>query len=136
MDYKVIIGLGTNTAIDSMIIQWPDLSYSRYLHPGLDKVYVLKEAEENKYNLPPAEIKVSKTIFTKRNSDFEKHTEDDYVDFYYERNAPEMLSREGPKATTGDVNGDGLEDVFIGGTHGHTGQLYMQQPDGKFVKKD
>ena len=59
-------------------------------------------------------------------SNFEKHTEDDYIDFYYERNIPEMLSREGPKAAVGDVNGDGLEDIYIGGTAGQPGQLYLQ----------
>ena len=48
----------------------------------------------------------------------EKHTEDDYIDFYYERNLPEMLSREGPKIAKGDVNGDGLEDFYMGGAKG------------------
>ena len=47
-----------------------------------------------------------------------------------------MLSREGPKAAVADVNGDGLEDVFIGGTAGHPGQLYLQKEDGQFIKKD
>ncbi len=47
-----------------------------------------------------------------------------------------MLSREGPKAAVGDVNGDGLEDIYIGGTSGHPGQLYLQTADGKFEKKD
>ena len=47
-----------------------------------------------------------------------------------------MLSSEGPKAAVGDVNGDGLDDVFIGGTAGHPGQLYLQTADGQFVKKN
>ena len=47
-----------------------------------------------------------------------------------------MLSREGPKAAVGDVDGDGLEDVFIGGTAGHAGKLYLQKGDGKFMKKE
>ena len=67
---------------------------------------------------------------------FDKHTEDDYIDFYYERNLPEMLSREGPKAANGDINGDGLADIYIGGTPGHTGQVYLQTPNGKFQKKE
>ena len=66
---------------------------------------------------------------------FDKHKEDDYNDFYYERNLPEILSKEGPKATEGDVNGDGLPDLFIGGAAGDAGQLYLQTNSGGFIKK-
>ena len=66
---------------------------------------------------------------------FDKHKEDDYNDFYYERNLPEILSKEGPRAAVGDVNGDGLQDVYIGGAAGQAGQLYMQNSSGGFVKK-
>jgi len=136
MDHKIIIGLGKATQIDSIIIQWPDLSFSKYIHLDINKVHELKESGEKRYI--PSSIKKAtenKTMFESEKNNFEKHVEDDYVDFFYERNIPRMLSREGPKAAVGDVNGDGLEDIFIGGTAGHPGQLYLQTPDGKFVKK-
>jgi hypothetical protein len=136
MDYKIIIGLGKTAQIDSMIIQWPDLSYSRYLHPALNKVYILNENAEKKYFQQPVNEIAKPALLTPVKNNFEKHTEDDYVDFYYERNIPRMLSREGPKAATGDVDGDGLEDVFIGGTKGHPGQLYLQKEEGRFIKKE
>jgi len=142
MDYKIVVGLGRTKEVDSMIIQWPDLSYSKYIHPVINKVYRLKESEEKKYPVPALKIEVgTNTMFSQvRNNPmaigFEKHSEDDYVDFFYERNIPRMLSREGPKATVGDVNGDGREDIFIGGTAGHPGQLYLQKEGGQFVKRD
>ncbi|RYZ52904.1 MAG: VCBS repeat-containing protein, partial [Sphingobacteriales bacterium] len=65
---------------------------------------------------------------------FDRHLEDDYVDFYYERNLPVLLSREGPRVAKGDVNGDGLEDLYIGGAREQAGQLYLQKGDGSFQK--
>jgi len=44
-----------------------------------------------------------------------------------------MLSREGPRAAVGDVNWDGLPDIYIGGASGQAGQLYLQTPSGAFV---
>ena len=74
-------------------------------------------------------------MLTQVNSNFDKHQQPDYVDFYEERAIPEMLSHQGPKATVADVDGDGKQDVFIGGTPGYPGQLYLQTANG-FVKKD
>jgi hypothetical protein len=61
---------------------------------------------------------------------FDKHVEDNYVDFYIERNMPVMVSREGPRAAVADVNGDGNDDIYIGGASGQTGQLYLQTANG------
>jgi hypothetical protein len=135
MDYKTVIGLGKFNTIDSMIIQWPDLSYSKYIHPAVNKYYILKEGQEKRYSLPLGKLEETNTIFTSLKSPFDKHTDDDYVDFYGERNIPRMLSREGPKAAVGDVNGDGLEDMVIGGTTDHPAQVYIQKADGSFEKK-
>ena len=45
-----------------------------------------------------------------------------------------MLSRQGPPLAVGDVNGDGLDDVFIGGAAGVPGKLFIQRKDGSFVE--
>ncbi|WP_245843484.1 VCBS repeat-containing protein [Niastella vici] len=135
MDYKQVMGLGKRAVIDSMIIMWPDRSVTTIIHPAIDTTLVLSKTNGAKDSLQYA-IPNNSRLFMLVPSVFEKHMEDDYVDFYYERNIPEILSREGPKIATADVNGDGLTDMYVGGTKGHPGQLYLQQKGGGFVKKE
>jgi hypothetical protein len=135
VDYKIIFGLGKISHVDSMIITWPDRSITKLSKPGINQVHIIRETEE-KAIAKDSSIKTTASYLTTIKSDFDKHQDDDVIDFYAERNIPRILSREGPKAAVGDVNADGMEDVFIGGTPGHPGQLYLQTFDGKFIKKE
>ncbi len=135
VDYKQIIGLGTAAKIDSMFISWPDRSYSRYTNIPGDTVLVINQKDQVLLSPDTLAKVLPPPLLTQEKSTFDKHTEDDYNDFYYERNLPEILSKEGPKAAEGDVNGDGLPDLFIGGAAGEAGQLYLQTTSGGFIKK-
>ncbi|MEO8821582.1 MAG: VCBS repeat-containing protein [Ginsengibacter sp.] len=135
VDYKQIIGLGKSGKIDSMFIIWPDRTFSKYIHPPFDTVLVIQQPEHAKIFTDTTTVADQDALFSQVKTDFEKHQEDDNVDFYYEKNIPETLSREGPKATVADVNGDGLADIYIGGTKDHPGQIYLQQKNGSFIKK-
>jgi enediyne biosynthesis protein E4 len=135
MDYKQIIGLGKLPGVDSMTVMWPDRSFTKFIRPEINRTDTIRQDEEK--NAIPIRATADSTawLLKKLKSKFDKHQEDDNIDFYYEHNLPKMLSREGPKAAVGDVNGDGLPDVYIGGTKDHPGQLYIQTASGTFVKK-
>ncbi len=136
VDYKLIFGLGTAAKIDSAVITWPDRTKSRLLLPAINTVHTLKQ--DSLQTMPEQKIipVPGPVYFSKIPSVFEKHQENDYVDLYNERLVPRVFSREGPKAATADVNGDGLADIYIGGAEGTIGQLYLQNPNGSFTKKD
>ena len=62
------------------------------------------------------------------------HTENSFNEFDREPLIPHMLSTEGPALAVADINNDGLQDVFIGGAKTFHNAIYLQQPNGKFIK--
>ena len=135
VDYQQVIGLGKLSKIDSVELIWSDRSYTRYYDVRLN---TLREFVQPGTPGPMAygnEVK-QPVLLEADSSGMEAHLEDEYIDFYYERNLPASLSKEGPAMSVGDVNGDGLEDVFIGGGRGQSAQLYEQTADGRFRKTE
>ncbi len=128
VDYQNIIGIG-DKKIDSVIVIWPSGKFSKYTGSQiiLNKSWVinLKEANTNTYIFDNNSARVE-AMFEPVSNNFAVHSENVYVDFHHERNVPVMLSKEGPNAAVGDVNGDGKDDMFIGAAKGKVAQLYLQ----------
>jgi hypothetical protein len=132
IDYKLLFGLGKSPSVDSVVVTWADGNVQHVNTPVINKVYTVQYTTPHGSN--SSKNNFANAMFLPHQVEFEKHREDEYVDYYSQRNIPRMLSKDGPRAAVGDVNGDGLDDIYVCGGIEQGGQLYLQNKAGEFVK--
>jgi len=133
VDYIMTIGLGKNTTIDSMQVIWPDDRSQKFNTIKTNQFLTLKNSEAKEIFVPYKKPIVNPLLKELGNSKLLVHKENNYNDFDYEGLISKMLSQEGPALTVADVNGDGNEDVFIGGGANQAGVLYLHDGKGKLT---
>jgi enediyne biosynthesis protein E4 len=130
--YELHFGLGKETNIDSVLVIWPDNYYEKIKSLKANQAITLKQINaKTKWNYSPANHK--KILQLVKVLDY-KHVENSYSDFESERLVPHSLSSQGPKMSVGDVNGDKLDDVFIGSAKGKPSTIFFQSKTGVFNK--
>lgn len=121
--------LGGSPRVDSLIVTWSD--GSRQVLKGISgKEVTLRYADARKAaNTPagPGPLWEPATLI-----DF-THTEDARNDFRIQTLLPAMLSYQGPHLAQKDLNGDGADDIYIGGARGQSGALFVSR-SGAFQK--
>nr|MBP8156393.1 VCBS repeat-containing protein [Leadbetterella sp.] len=132
--YIQTIGLGQSKAIDSVVIFWPNNTRSTYKNSKINSLQTWNIKDGGAYNHFESESSGKPSFLVDNSIDIRAHIENEYDDFYEEKNIPMMLSKEGSNAATGDVNDDGLMDLFVGGAKNQAGALYIQQ-NGKLTLK-
>jgi len=135
VDSKAHFGLGTITSIDSLRINWPDGRTQLLTKLTTDQVLQLSYRDSKEANAAPVQ-KITKTLFTDATSStgiLFKHQEKDAVDYNIQPTLPHKLSQYGPGIAVGDINGDGYDDFYVGGSAGNKGQFFMQNEKGHFA---
>jgi hypothetical protein len=136
VDPKLIFGLGEKNGVDSLEIIWPDLSRQVIYNLPADREIVLDQAKADKKLMPPPQHKkLFKDVSVSAFASPVVHKENLYVDYNSERLLPYMLSTQGPKLTTGDINNDGLEDFYLGAATNGPRSLYVQTKSGFSASK-
>ncbi|MES2872594.1 MAG: VCBS repeat-containing protein [Bacteroidota bacterium] len=126
-------GLGNSSAIDSLRIVW--LSGKQQLIKNLKSNQQLSLQEKNAtviYKIPEALPAIFKEVKSPLSFQHQKNTINDF------KRQPLLinpLSFSGPCLAKADVNGDGLEDVFVGGAQDQAGALFLQDKSGGFTRK-
>ncbi|WP_212748436.1 VCBS repeat-containing protein [Maribacter algarum] len=132
VDYTLTFGIGEDS-ISSLTVVWPDFKEQTIQNVGANQTLILnqKEAHQLQKEIPNYVesyfIDVSKDTLIPI-----AHRENNFVDFKIEQFLPHKLSTQGPKIAKGDINNDGLEDIYIGGAKGNIAQLLVQSKDEEF----
>ncbi|MBL0741249.1 VCBS repeat-containing protein [Chryseolinea lacunae] len=137
VDGVMHIGLDTIAVIDSLEVTWPDGKYELLKAVQANQTLILNHAsavvqENNK--VPIEKAKLFQDVSAQQGINF-THRENDFVDFKVQPLLPHMHSRSGPGIAVADVNGDGLEDFFVGGAASHEGGMFVQLKAGSFKKE-
>ncbi|MER3375462.1 MAG: VCBS repeat-containing protein [Allomuricauda sp.] len=127
-------GYGTIQKVDSIRIIWPDRTYQTLKDVATNQTLTVKPEDARPFNYKSLH-KNAKRLFEPVNNnlgiDF-THVEDNYTDFNREKLIPYQVSDRGPALALGDLNGDGKEDIFLGGSKFVPSKVYLQQ-DSTFV---
>ena len=134
VDYVMTIGLGDNKKVDSIRVIWPNSKTVKLVDVKSDQLLELEQKDaKDKYKVQKK--KANKTLLQELpNTEFSSHHEDAFNDFDYEGLIGCQLSQEGPALAIADVNGDGFEDVFVGGAKGQPGILYLKKGESHFYE--
>jgi hypothetical protein len=120
-------GIGSNTSVKSILVRWPDGTISTKENIPAGQLIVLEQGSGQQRTIESKQKPV--VLFTDISNvsglTF-RHKENEFVDFKDEVLLPYMLSRKGPALAVADVNGDGSDDVFVGGAIGQQSILFIQ----------
>ncbi len=132
--HTLVFGLGSASVLDSLLVIWPGGGFQRLEGVEADTLVVLRQQDAGgSYRYvedqePPALFQE----FTPETLPGAGHRENEYEDYDAQPLIPHRLSTEGPALAVADVNGDGLDDFYLGGAHGQEGVLFIQRRGGEF----
>ena len=131
-------GLGTVTKLDSLIIKWANGKKQVVTNVNSDITFKadIKNADQNySWNIAPYTLHPLLTNITDSLHISFTHQQRDFVDFNIQKLLPHKFSEYGPALATGDVNGDQLDDIVIGGNNLHPATVLLQQKNGQFIER-
>ena len=141
VDERAHFGLDTARRADSLDVEWPDGRYQILTDVSADRLLTVRQSDAQRRPQTGALLSGA-TASPPETARFVpvdiqglkyQNPAETGVDYSVQPLLPYLISRHGPPVAVADVDGDGLDDVFIGGVGGVTGKLFIQRQDGSFA---
>ncbi|MEJ7588233.1 MAG: VCBS repeat-containing protein [Ferruginibacter sp.] len=138
VDNKAFFGMDTVKIIDSVVIKWNNGKKQVMQRVATSQLVKVDIAHANL----PAASNVFNDPGTSMFSDLTQAVgvnyisrDPDFIDFNEQRLLPHKLSAYGPALASGDIDGNGLDDIIVSGTGDFPANILLQQNDGKFITR-
>ncbi|PPK87741.1 VCBS repeat protein [Neolewinella xylanilytica] len=139
VDARAHFGLGAIERLDSVVIRWPDLTVRTLTDVAANQLLTVTYDSTDRHPNPPDPSSAPEPLFARQNGnagiDF-AHRGTEFVDFDRDPMLFHMVRTGTPRSCSGDVNGDGRDDLFLCGGEGQADRLYLQRPDGTFAPSE
>ena len=133
---SIHFGYGDIQKIDSLTIVWPNKTYQTVKNVALNQTLIISPKNTKPFEYQSL-FKKDTPLFKKTDNnlgiDF-THIEDNYTDFNRQKLIPYQVSDRGPATAVGDLNNDGKEDLYFGGSKFKSSKVFLQT-DSLYVAK-
>jgi hypothetical protein len=139
VDGRVHFGLGDFASVDSLIVTWPDGRVSKRINPEINQILTIQQSESSTAEPGTASDSLAemKLFSEPEETGLQyQHEEKRISDYIIQPTLPAVQSAVGPVFAVGDVTGNGLDDLFIGGVSGEPAKLFLQKNDGTFTHSE